>query len=84
MTIDRTGLLIIRAWIEEGSSLPLRAEIRVSTDVSAGFERTLTLARAEEVTTTVQEWLTDIMSDAERPPPATGTPSSAVEPSAVV
>ncbi len=40
---ERSGLLIIRAWIEPGSSEPLRAHIRLSTDGSAGIERTLTL-----------------------------------------
>ena len=67
MTTDRTGLLIIRAWTEEGSSEPIRTQVRVSTDVSTGFERTLTLARAEAVCATVHEWLADISSDADRP-----------------
>ena len=67
MASDRTGLLVIRAWVEEGSSQPLRAQLRFSGDVSAGFERTLTLARPEEVGATVQEWLADIVSEAERP-----------------
>ena len=65
MTIDRTGLLIIRAWIEEGSSKPLRAQVRISTDVSSGFERTLTLAEPEAVRDTVLEWLDEIMKGAE-------------------
>jgi hypothetical protein len=67
MANNTTGLLIIRAWIEEGSSEPLRTQIRISTDVSAGIERTLTLARAEDVCATVHEWLAEIMSDAKRP-----------------
>jgi hypothetical protein len=58
---DRTGLLIIRAWIEDGSPEPLRAEVRISMDVSAGFERTLTLARTDEVCATVKDWLADIV-----------------------
>ena len=66
MTIDRTGLLIIRAWIEEGSSKPLRAQVRISTDVSNGFERTLTLAEPEAVRDTVLEWLDQITKGAER------------------
>jgi hypothetical protein len=37
-----TGLFIIRAWIEEGSSEPLRAHIRLTTDVSSGFEDSMT------------------------------------------
>lgn len=66
MESDRTGLLIIRAWVEEGSSEPLRAQIRLSTDVSTGFEREMTLARSEEVCATVQAWLADISGRAER------------------
>ena len=62
MKITRTGLLIIRAWIEEGSSEPLRAHIRLSSDVSAGIERTLTVARVEEVGATVEDWLADILA----------------------
>ena len=64
---DRTGLLIIRAWVEEGSSEPLRAQIRLTTDVSSGFEREMTLARSEEVCATVQAWLAEVSSGAERP-----------------
>ncbi|MGI9021843.1 MAG: hypothetical protein ACR2HV_01170 [Acidimicrobiales bacterium] len=63
MTSDPTGLLIIRAWVEEGSSDPLRALVRVSTDVSGGFERTFTSARPEEVCAAVTEWLADMVSD---------------------
>ena len=64
---DPCGLMIIRAWIEDGSSEPLRAQIRISTDVSAGFERTVSLARAEDVSTTVQGWLADMLSHVARP-----------------
>jgi hypothetical protein len=62
---DHTALMIIRAWIEPGSSEPLRAQIRISTDVSAGIERTLTLARPEAVCATVQSWLAEIVSRAD-------------------
>lgn len=64
MTTERTGLLIIRAWTEAGSCKPLRAQIRVSSDVGAGFDRTLTVARAEEVVAVVQEWLAEIVQNA--------------------
>jgi hypothetical protein len=53
MPDERSGLLIIRAWIEKGSSEPLRADIRLTTDVSTGWERTLTVARVNEVCATV-------------------------------
>lgn len=65
MASDRTALLIIRAWTEEGSSDPLRAQIRFTKDVSCGFERTLTLAQADAVCATVREWLAEIVADAE-------------------
>ncbi len=63
---DRTGLLIIRAWVEQGSSEPLRAQIRVSADVSVGFDRTLTLLRSQDVCAAVQMWLDGILREAER------------------
>lgn len=55
------GLLIIRAWIEEGSDERLRAEIRITNNVSAGIQRTMTLARAEEVRATVEAWLAGVL-----------------------
>lgn len=64
MASDRSGLLIIRAWLEPESSEPLRAEVRLSTDVSAGFDRTVTLAQPEAVCATVQEWLDDLLRQA--------------------
>ncbi len=64
---DRTGLLIIRAWIERGSSEPLRAQVRVANDVSDGFVRELTFSQPDEVSSTVTEWLEDIVSQAAQP-----------------
>ena len=61
MSTDRTGLLIIRAWIEEGSSEPLRAQVRVCTDVATGIEHTLTTARADAVCAAVREWLDEML-----------------------
>ena len=66
LTSDRPGLLIIRAWIEEGSSEPLRVQVRVADDVSAGFDRVLTLSRADDVCAAVGEWLGDLVSKASR------------------
>jgi len=65
MASERTGLLVIRTWVEPGSSRPLRAQVRLTRDVSAGFERTLTLARADAVSAVVQEWLADVSCEAE-------------------
>jgi hypothetical protein len=63
MLDDRTALLIIRAWLEEGSVEPLRANIRLTTDISAGFEQTLTLARPEAVKDAVDAWLREIQTN---------------------
>ncbi len=63
MLDDRTALLIIRAWVENGSVEPLRANIRLTSDVSAGFQRTLTLARPEAIADAVAAWLREIQTN---------------------
>ena len=60
MPIDRTGLLIVRAWVEPGSVAPLRARIQVTDDISAGFE-TLVLSEPNAVERLVAQWLQDVM-----------------------
>jgi hypothetical protein len=60
-------MMIIRAWIEEGSSAPLRAHIRIVDDVSTGSERTLTLTEPEAASRIVQEWLAGVLKDTEKP-----------------
>ena len=61
LSVDRTGLMIIRAWLEEGSSEPLRVQVRVSTDVTTGLEHTVTFARVDEVCAAVREWLDEMV-----------------------
>jgi hypothetical protein len=53
----RTGLLIIRAWAEPGSSSPLRVQIRLTTDVSLGVERSETTSESDTVVEVVRAWL---------------------------
>jgi len=62
VTTPRTGLFIIRAWVEPGSSSPLRVQIRLTTDVSQGFERDLTVALEEAVIATVRAWLSEVLA----------------------
>ncbi len=62
MTTSRTGLLIIRAWVEPGSSSPLRAQIRLTTDVSKGFERSLAVTEIEAATAAVAAWLSEVLT----------------------
>jgi uncharacterized protein YrrD len=62
MPLYRTGLLVIRAWVEKASSKPLRAHIRTTTDVSKGFESELTVADAPSASATVETWLGDVLA----------------------
>jgi len=61
MATGNTGLLIIRAYVETESSSPLRAHISLTSDVSAGIERTLTLVDKDVVAEVVRSWLGDII-----------------------
>jgi hypothetical protein len=54
------ALLTIRAWCEEGSDRPLRAEIRLTEDVSAGFQHHLTVAHTESVFEVVRAFLGNV------------------------
>jgi hypothetical protein len=67
MSPARTGLLIIRARCEESSSQPLRAHIRLTTDISAGFEASMTLTQVGAVGKTVDTWLEDILAGKQPP-----------------
>jgi hypothetical protein len=57
-----TGLFIIRAWIEQGSTEPLRAHIRLTTDISSGFEDSMTLSEVRAVCEAVATWLGTVLS----------------------
>ena len=59
MAIGSTGLLIIRTYIETESAAPLRAEIRLTSNVSAGLERELTLVDVDHVAELVRSWLVE-------------------------
>ena len=60
---DRTGLMIIRAWVEEGSREPLRVQLRLTTDVSKGFQQTLNLGDIETASAAVERWLRDVLAE---------------------
>jgi hypothetical protein len=51
------ALLTIRAWCEEGSSNPLRVEMRMTPDVSAGFQTVEVVAQRERVMDAVRAFL---------------------------
>ncbi len=54
---DRTSLLIVRAWMEEGSARRLRATIRLTNDVSVGIEREFTITDVHELCPEIEKWL---------------------------
>jgi hypothetical protein len=60
------ALLTIRAWREEGSENPLRAEIRLTRDVSLGFQAARTVAHTEGVVEAVQTFLEGVLSSSTR------------------
>jgi hypothetical protein len=68
MSGDRVGLLIIRVWIEGGSSAPLRAHIRHTTDLSAGLQDGATVTDETAVAAVVRGWLRDVVRDGAPPP----------------
>jgi hypothetical protein len=65
MTLYKTGLLIIRAWIERDSGKPLRAHLRTTTDVSKGFDREFTITDVPATTAAVEKWLGDVVAEDE-------------------
>jgi hypothetical protein len=64
MVTRRTGLLIIRAWVEDGSTERLRAQIRVTDDLATGIHRSITLVQPDTVGELVDTWLHGILSTA--------------------
>jgi hypothetical protein len=52
--------MVIRAWIEKGSTKSLRAEVRHTSDVSTGFNVEATLTEPDRVVAEVRAFLTDL------------------------
>jgi hypothetical protein len=62
MPKDRTGLLIIRAWTEDGSVAPLRAQLSKTADISTGIEHRSVHSDVIEVGSEVETWLREILA----------------------
>jgi hypothetical protein len=58
------GMLVVRAWVEAGSTEPLRATIRLTADTRLGFTRELSLSDASAVTEVVRQWLDEVLGQA--------------------
>ena len=54
---DVTALFLIRLRFEAGSSRQMRAEIRMTRDVTAGFQESLTVTDVESAVALLREWL---------------------------
>jgi hypothetical protein len=54
---ERTGVLVIRAWIELNGEARLRARITRMLDVEGREEVSSVAATRDEITSTVAEWL---------------------------
>ncbi len=57
-TVEKTGVLVIRAWLEEGlETNALRARITSTVDLSADETLETTAASEEEILAAVEAWL---------------------------
>jgi hypothetical protein len=63
MCSQRVALMIIRAWTEDGSADPLRAEIRSTGDVLAGIQSASTVSLSEHVMEAVRVFLEDVSAE---------------------
>jgi hypothetical protein len=62
MAVGDVGLLVIRAWVEEGSVRPLRGEVRLTADSGRGFEREVMFSEPGQVEQIVRAWLADVLA----------------------
>ena len=61
MTDAPVGLLVIRAWLEDGAEHPLRVVVRTTADTGRGFERELVFSEPEPVSALVYAWLAEVL-----------------------
>jgi hypothetical protein len=68
MAIAPVGLLVIRAWVQEGSERPLRVEVRLTADTGRGFEREHVFSDPAPVQALVRAWLEQVRAGPTDPP----------------
>lgn len=61
MARPRTGLMIIRAWVEPGSVAPLRAHVRRTDELGVTEQFTTTLTDVDAVGALVEAWLHNVL-----------------------
>ena len=61
-TTNRTGVLIVRMWIEASHQQGLRARITQSLDTTAGEESVALAASTDDICAVVKQWVEDFAS----------------------
>jgi hypothetical protein len=59
----RISLMVIRAWVEDGSRRPLRVEVRRTADSGRGLEPELVFSEPAGVEEIVRAWLADVLAN---------------------
>ena len=60
---ERSGVLVVRAWVEGGTPSGLRARITQSRDLTSAEQLVTTTAHVEEILATIRAWLDALLSD---------------------
>jgi hypothetical protein len=55
--MQRTGVLVVRAWLEDATETGLRVRITQTLDVSRHGENVIVAARRDDVYAAVRSWL---------------------------
>jgi hypothetical protein len=60
---ERSGVLVVRAWVEGGTPEGLRARITQSRDLTSTEQLVTTTAHVDEILSTIRAWLDALLSD---------------------
>ncbi len=60
---ERTGLLVIRAWVETNGEPRLRARITQTADLSGRKETSTVAATRDDIASAVTEWLDRLLGE---------------------
>ncbi|HEX9697513.1 MAG TPA: hypothetical protein VGB64_14500 [Actinomycetota bacterium] len=82
---DRTGVLIVRLWIEANHEQGLRARITQTLDSTAGDQSVSAVASADAICAAVQQWVEDFVAPGSpdgngHAGPGNGTKTQRIEP----
>jgi hypothetical protein len=60
---ERSGVLVVRAWVEGGTPAGLRARITQSRDLTNTEQLVTTAATVEDILAAVRAWLDALLSE---------------------